>query len=54
MANGWSLIVGLIVIAVFSAASWFLAPKGETQTYVLLITTAIKLPRMLLKLFMWT
>lgn len=34
MANGWSLIVGLIIIAVFSAASWFLSPKGETQTYV--------------------
>jgi hypothetical protein len=28
----WSIFVGLFFIAVFSVASWFLAPKGENQT----------------------
>ncbi|KAJ5907667.1 hypothetical protein N7495_000349 [Penicillium taxi] len=32
MANGWSLLVGLIVIIVASLAAWFLSPKGENQT----------------------
>ncbi|KIW06140.1 uncharacterized protein PV09_03302 [Verruconis gallopava] len=32
MANGWSLIIGLIFIIAFSIASWFLSPKGENQT----------------------
>ena len=34
--NRWSLIIGLIFIVVFSFISWFMAPKGETQTYVLI------------------
>ncbi|KAF2455195.1 ATPase, V0 complex, subunit E1/e2 [Lineolata rhizophorae] len=32
MANGWSVWIGLLVIAVFSVVSWFAAPKGENQT----------------------
>lgn len=30
----WSLLIGLLIIVAFSAASWFLSPKGENQTYV--------------------
>ncbi|KAJ5484053.1 V-type proton ATPase subunit e [Penicillium diatomitis] len=32
MANGWSLLVGLIVIVALSLAAWFFSPKGENQT----------------------
>ncbi|KAE8417338.1 hypothetical protein BDV36DRAFT_296220 [Aspergillus pseudocaelatus] len=32
MANGWSLIIGLIVIAVASVVAWIFSPKGENQT----------------------
>ncbi|TLD15344.1 hypothetical protein E2P81_ATG09824 [Venturia nashicola] len=32
MANGWSLIIGFVIIALFSVGSWFLSPKGENQT----------------------
>ncbi|QDS69255.1 hypothetical protein FKW77_002043 [Venturia effusa] len=32
MANGWSLIIGFVIIALFSLGSWFLSPKGENQT----------------------
>ncbi|KAH8586446.1 ATPase, V0 complex, subunit E1/e2 [Bisporella sp. PMI_857] len=32
MANGWSIIIGLVVVVVASVAAWFLSPKGETQT----------------------
>lgn len=35
MANGWAPFIGAIVVAVFMAAAWFLAPKGENQTYAL-------------------
>jgi len=31
MANGASVFIGLAVIVAFSAAVWFLAPKGENQ-----------------------
>ncbi|KAH7549176.1 hypothetical protein J3E72DRAFT_377558 [Bipolaris maydis] len=34
MANGWAPIIGLIVVVIFCAAAWVLAPKGENQTYV--------------------
>ncbi|KAF7682307.1 hydrogen ion transmembrane transporter [Alternaria burnsii] len=34
MANGWAPIIGLIVTVIFCGAAWFLAPKGENQTYV--------------------
>ncbi|KAE9987443.1 hypothetical protein EG328_002799 [Venturia inaequalis] len=33
MANGWSLIIGFVIIALFSVGSWFLSPKGENQTF---------------------
>ena len=33
MANGWAPFIGAIVVLAFCAASWFLAPKGENQTY---------------------
>ncbi|GAM84930.1 hypothetical protein ANO11243_029330 [Dothideomycetidae sp. 11243] len=32
MANGWSVIIGLIFILAFSAVSWVASPKGENQT----------------------
>ncbi|KAI5788334.1 ATP synthase subunit H-domain-containing protein [Geopyxis carbonaria] len=32
MANGWSIFVGLVIVAVASVASYFFAPKGENQT----------------------
>ncbi|KAF2423485.1 hypothetical protein EJ08DRAFT_447959 [Tothia fuscella] len=32
MANGWSLIIGLIVVVIFCGVSWFASPKGENQT----------------------
>ncbi|TGO25387.1 hypothetical protein BPAE_0081g00200 [Botrytis paeoniae] len=36
MANGWSIVIGLIIVVLASAAAWFLSPKGENQTdYVL-------------------
>jgi len=30
--RSWSIIVGLVLIAVFSVVSWFASPKGENQT----------------------
>lgn len=32
MANGWSLIIGLVIIVALSAGAWYLSPKGENQT----------------------
>ncbi|TGO56785.1 hypothetical protein BCON_0073g00190 [Botryotinia convoluta] len=32
MANGWSIVIGLIIVVLASAAAWFLSPKGENQT----------------------
>ncbi|KAF1344216.1 ATP synthase subunit H-domain-containing protein [Delphinella strobiligena] len=32
MANGWSIIIGLVFIAVFSVVAWFASPKGDNQT----------------------
>ncbi|KAL4979970.1 ATPase, V0 complex, subunit E1/e2 [Aspergillus recurvatus] len=32
MANGWSLIIGLIVVVAAAVAAWVLSPKGENQT----------------------
>ncbi|KAF2484843.1 ATP synthase subunit H-domain-containing protein [Neohortaea acidophila] len=32
MANGWSLLVSILFIAVFCGVSWFASPKGENQT----------------------
>ncbi|KAL4743887.1 ATPase, V0 complex, subunit E1/e2 [Aspergillus similis] len=32
MANGWSLIIGLIVIVAAAVAAWVFSPKGENQT----------------------
>lgn len=34
MANGYSIFVGLVVIAAMCVAAWFFAPKGENQVYV--------------------
>ncbi|KAK3906289.1 ATPase, V0 complex, subunit E1/e2 [Staphylotrichum tortipilum] len=31
MANGWSIIIGLVIIVAMCLASWFFAPKGENQ-----------------------
>jgi hypothetical protein len=30
----WSIIIGLVIVAVACIAAWVLSPKGETQTYV--------------------
>ncbi|KAL9531691.1 V-type proton ATPase subunit [Sphaerulina musiva] len=35
MANGWSLIISIIVVAAIGLAAWFLSPKGENQTYAI-------------------
>ncbi|KAJ5728688.1 V-type proton ATPase subunit e [Penicillium malachiteum] len=32
MANGWSLLVGLIVVVAASLGAWFFSPKGENRT----------------------
>ncbi|KAF7858024.1 hypothetical protein EAF04_009380 [Stromatinia cepivora] len=32
MANGGSIIIGLIITVLASVVAWFLSPKGETQT----------------------
>ncbi|KAF2236972.1 hypothetical protein EV356DRAFT_530483 [Viridothelium virens] len=32
MANGWSLLVGFVVVAIFCLVSWFAAPKGENRS----------------------
>ncbi|KAI4673716.1 uncharacterized protein J4E88_008773 [Alternaria novae-zelandiae] len=40
MANGWAPIIGLIVTVIFCGAAWFLAPKGENQTYVPTISSS--------------
>ncbi|KAI9843217.1 MAG: H(+)-transporting V0 sector ATPase subunit e [Thelocarpon superellum] len=32
MANGWSVIIGLIFVVLASALAWFFSPKGENQT----------------------
>ncbi|BDD56150.1 H(+)-transporting V0 sector ATPase subunit e [Monascus purpureus] len=32
MANGWSLLVGLVVVVIASLAAWVFSPKGENQT----------------------
>lgn len=34
MANGYSIFVGLVVIAAMCVAAWFFSPKGENQVYV--------------------
>ncbi|KAL2153224.1 hypothetical protein VTH82DRAFT_4379 [Thermothelomyces myriococcoides] len=31
MANGWSVIIGLVVCVALSIAGWSFAPKGENQ-----------------------
>ncbi|CRK25321.1 V-type proton ATPase subunit e like protein [Verticillium longisporum] len=31
MAQGYSIIVGFVVVAALSAIAWFLSPKGENQ-----------------------
>ncbi|KAL2872313.1 ATPase, V0 complex, subunit E1/e2 [Aspergillus lucknowensis] len=32
MANGWSLLIGLIVVVGLGIAAWVFSPKGENQT----------------------
>jgi hypothetical protein len=32
--SSWAPFIGLLVVVVFCAAAWILAPKGENQTYV--------------------
>ncbi|KAF9734764.1 ATP synthase subunit h [Paraphaeosphaeria minitans] len=41
MANGWAPFIGLVVVAIFCGAAWFLSPKGEEQTYVKLARVAL-------------
>ncbi|KAG9191687.1 hypothetical protein G6011_10421 [Alternaria panax] len=44
MANGWAPIIGFIVTVIFCGAAWFLAPKGENQTYVHSISSSKPTP----------
>jgi V-type H+-transporting ATPase subunit e len=30
--GSWAPFIGLVVVAIFCGAAWFLAPKGENQT----------------------
>ncbi|KAI1436332.1 ATPase, V0 complex, subunit E1/e2 [Xylaria sp. CBS 124048] len=32
MAQGYSVIIGLVIVAIMCVAAWFLSPKGENQT----------------------
>ncbi|KAL4939511.1 ATPase, V0 complex, subunit E1/e2 [Aspergillus filifer] len=32
MANGWSLILGLIIVVAAAVAAWVFSPKGDNQT----------------------
>ncbi|KAL4931279.1 ATPase, V0 complex, subunit E1/e2 [Aspergillus undulatus] len=32
MANGWSLIIGLIIVVAAAVAAWVFSPKGDNQT----------------------
>ncbi|KAL4916949.1 ATPase, V0 complex, subunit E1/e2 [Aspergillus aurantiobrunneus] len=32
MANGWSLLIGLIVVVAAAIAAWVFSPKGDNQT----------------------
>ncbi|KAB8067555.1 ATPase, V0 complex, subunit E1/e2 [Aspergillus leporis] len=32
MANGWSLIIGLVIVVIASAVAWIFSPKGDNQT----------------------
>ncbi|RAK99211.1 V-type proton ATPase subunit E [Aspergillus ibericus CBS 121593] len=32
MANGWSLVIGLIFVVVAAVLAWIFSPKGENQT----------------------
>ncbi|KAL2000581.1 hypothetical protein VTN02DRAFT_2888 [Thermoascus thermophilus] len=32
MANGWSIIIGLVFVVLASLVAWVFAPKGENQT----------------------
>jgi hypothetical protein len=34
--SSWAPFIGLLVVVIFCAAVWILAPKGENQTYVYL------------------
>ncbi|KAK4251512.1 ATPase, V0 complex, subunit E1/e2 [Corynascus novoguineensis] len=31
MANGWSVITGLLICVAMAVAAWFFSPKGENQ-----------------------
>ncbi|KAK4103660.1 hypothetical protein N658DRAFT_505325 [Parathielavia hyrcaniae] len=31
MANGWSVIIGLVIVVAMAIAAWFFSPKGENQ-----------------------
>jgi len=32
MANGWSIIIGLVIVVVLCVLAWFFSPKGDNQT----------------------
>ncbi|KAL1959760.1 hypothetical protein VTO42DRAFT_1346 [Malbranchea cinnamomea] len=32
MANGWSIIIGLVFVVLASLVAWVFSPKGETRT----------------------
>ena len=39
--NSWSLLISVIFIIVFCAVAWFASPKGENQTYVLVLSSLL-------------
>jgi len=43
MANGWSILIGLVVVIVASVGAYFFSPKGENNTvwrWVLMLSFA--------------
>ncbi|KAI4195452.1 MAG: hypothetical protein LQ348_002452 [Seirophora lacunosa] len=44
MANGASIIIGLVFILVLSILAYFFSPKGENQTYALLFAFSFAVP----------
>ncbi|KAI4118014.1 MAG: hypothetical protein LQ345_001850 [Seirophora villosa] len=44
MANGASIIIGLVFILVLSILAYFFSPKGENQTYAFLFPFSFAVP----------
>ncbi|EED20665.1 hypothetical protein TSTA_038700 [Talaromyces stipitatus ATCC 10500] len=42
MANGASIIIGLVFVILASLCAWFFAPKGDNQTYAPFSSVSIR------------